>query len=102
GQTGKALYVDYLELDNFATNYNLAFDISPDLTIYFANSNIDPFKLDHSTSGRLRWVSDFAGPLSSTNVSYPPSPAHPLTTNSYLFNIALVRSKDLDSDGDGI
>ncbi len=95
GQTGKALYVDYLELLNFNTNYNLSLDISPDFTIYFANANLDPQKLDVSNGGRLRWVRDFTGPLSSTNITYP-------SGRTYTFNLALAQSRDLDSDGDGI
>jgi hypothetical protein len=95
GQTGKALYVDYLELLNFATNYNDAIDISPDFAIYFANANVNPLKLDRSTSGRLHWVRDYTGPLSSTNITYP-------SGNTYTFNTALCQSLDLDSDGDGI
>src|SRR5262249_19593997 len=74
-QTGKALYVDYLELLNWATNYDDtlvgALDISTNITIYFANANITPSKLDHSNGGHLRWVRDFTGPLSSTNILYP-------------------------------
>jgi len=95
GQTGKAMYVDYLELKNFATNYNLALDISSDFTIYFANANLNPAKLDISNNGRLRWVKDFFGPLSYTNIMYPSGQLYP-------FNVAVVQSKDLDSDGDGI
>ena len=96
GQTGKALYVDYLELRNFATNYNSgALDISPDITIYFANANLNPTKLDGSNGGRLRWVQNFTGPLSSTNITYP-------SGITYTFNTALCQSLDIDSDGDGI
>ncbi len=95
GQTGRALYVDYLELLNYATNFNLALDISPDITIYFANSNLNPLKLDNSTGGRLHWISGFTGPLSSTNITYPDG-------RTFTFNTALVTSRDLDSDGDGI
>jgi hypothetical protein len=40
-------------------------------------------------------VPTFAGPLSSTNITYPDG--FILTAN-----IALVQSKDIDSDGDGI
>lgn len=95
GQTNRALYVDYLELLDFATNYASAFDISPDMTIYFANANVNPSKLDRSNSGRLRWVTNFTGPLSSTNITYP-------SGHTYTFNIALTQLKTLDSDGDGI
>ena len=93
-----AMYVDYLELVNAATNYNDPSTIAIDanMTIYFANANISAEKLNGSLSGRLQWVPDFAGPLSSTNIFYAS------TGNTYTFNIALVTSKDLDSDGDGI
>jgi hypothetical protein len=90
-----ALYVDYLELVNNATNYNTALEIDESLSIYFANANIAPGKLDGRHGGRLRWVKTFAGPLSSTNITYP-------SGHTYTFNIALVQDKDLDSDGDGI
>jgi hypothetical protein len=90
-----AIYIDYLELLNFPTNYSFALSIDPDFTVYFANANIPPEKLDQVSGGRLRWVSEFTGPLSSTNILYPDN-------NFYTFNIGLVLSKDLDSDGDGI
>jgi len=95
GQTGKAMYVDYLELKNFATNYNQALDISSDFTIYFANANVNPAKLNLSNGGHLRWVQDFFGPLSYTNILYPSGQLYP-------FNVAVVQSRDLDSDGDGV
>jgi hypothetical protein len=92
------MYVDYLELVNAATNYNDPSTIAIDanMTIYFANANLSAEKLNGALSGRLQWVPDFAGPLSSTNIFYAS------TGNTYTFNIALVTSKDLDSDGDGI
>ena len=93
--TNDALYVDYLEFLNKATNYEAALQINSGLTIYFANANIPPSKLDRHPSGRLRWVKDYAGPNSSTNLTYP-------SGQTYTFNIALVQSKDIDSDGDGI
>jgi hypothetical protein len=93
--TDNGLYVDYIELLNAATNFNSVFAIWPSLTIYFANANVPVSKLDGAAGGRFRWVSEFAGPLSSTNITYP-------SGNTYTFNIALVTSKDLDSDGDGI
>ena len=90
-----ALYVDYLELLNDATNYSFAFGVDPDFTIYFADSNIRPEKLDAIGGGRIRWVSSFAGPQSSTNLTYP-------NGITYTFNAGLVRSQDFDSDNDGI
>ena len=92
--TDNALYVDYIELLNAATNFNSLFAIAPNLTIYFANANVPVSKLDGAAGGRFRWVSTFAGPLSSTNITYP-------SGNTYTFNLALVTSNDLDSNGDG-
>jgi len=91
----KAIYVDYLELLNGATNYNFALGVDPNFTIYFADANIPPEKLDQTGGGRIRWVRDFTGPQSSTQITYP-------NGVTYTFNSGLVRSKDLDSDGDGI
>ena len=93
--SSNALYVDYIELLNSATNFNSLFAINPNLTIYFANANVPVTKLDGAAGGRFRWVSSFTGPLSSTNITYP-------SGSNYTFNVALVRNKDLDSDGDGI
>ena len=96
-----ALYVDYIELVNSATNSDGSingnfFSIDPNFTIYFANANVSAFKLQEVTGGRFTWVSDFTGPLSSTNLFYAS------TGETNTFNIALVTSKDFDSDGDGI
>jgi hypothetical protein len=90
-----ALYVDYLELLNNAANYNAAFIFDTNITIYFANANVPVSKLDGSNDGHLRWVPTFAGPLSSTNMLY---------SNGvyYTFNIALVQSKDIDSNNNKI
>jgi len=89
-----ALYVDYLELRNDATNYNFAIGVDPDFTIYFADSNIRPEKLVNSGGGRIQWVSDFIGPQSATNITYP-------NGITYTFNEGLVTSSEIDSDGDG-
>ncbi len=92
---GSALYIDYLELLNDATNYNFALGVDANFTIYFADSNISPEKLDSLGGGRLRWVSTFAGPQSSTSILYP-------NGVTYTFNAGLARSNDTDSDGDGV
>jgi hypothetical protein len=89
-----AMYVDYLELLNNATNFGTGLLIDPSLVIYFANANLPASKLDGAQDGHLRWVPTFAGPLSSTNITYP-------SGKTYTFNIALARDKDIDSDGDG-
>ena len=93
--SSNALYVDYIELLNSATNFNARFEVNPNLTIYFANANVPVSKLDGAAGGRFRWVSSFTGPLSSTNITYS-------SGSNYTFNVALVRSKDLDSNGNGI
>jgi hypothetical protein len=90
-----ALYIDYLEFLNFGTNYTVSLAIDPNFTIYIADANVPPDKLTNSLPGRIQWVSEFTGPQSSTNLTYPDGSVH-------TFNAGLVRSKDLDSDGDGI
>jgi hypothetical protein len=91
-----AIYIDRLELlGEFASDQINTIEIAPNMTVYFADSNIDPTVLDGLHGGRLRWVPDFAGALNSTNIVYP-------TGETYTFNTALIRSTTLDSDGDGI
>ncbi|HXJ61289.1 MAG TPA: hypothetical protein VNU68_31985 [Verrucomicrobiae bacterium] len=102
GPGSNALYVDYLQFDNFATNYNAELSIATDFTIYFANANLPATKLDGAAGGRLRWVQDYTGPLSSTNLTYFFTNGPTVTSNVYTFNVALVTSRDLDSDFDGI
>jgi hypothetical protein len=96
GMTGRAIYVDYLELLNYGfSNYNAQIDIDPSLTIYFANANLNPLHFDGAVNGRFRWVANFAGPLSSTNLLYPDGQVHSI-------NVAVATDLDLDSDRDGI
>ena len=104
GVPGKdnAIYVDYLELLNNATNYSTGLDLPPlglvideGIKIYFAHANIAADKLNGAQGNRIRWVPNFLGPLSTTNIVYPSS-------NIYPVNISLARAKDRDSDGDGI
>jgi hypothetical protein len=90
-----AIYVDYLELLNSATNFSFVLGVDEDFTIYFGDSNVPPEKLDDTGGGRVRWVSQFVGPQSGTNITYP-------NGVTYRFNAGLVRSRDLDSDGDGV
>lgn len=95
--TGQALYVEYLELLNFPSVYfeSSALSIDSGFTIYFADSNVRPDRLDGIFGGRVRWVNSYAGPRSSTNIVYP-------NGVTYTFNSALCQNPDLDSDGDGI
>jgi hypothetical protein len=92
---GKAIYVEYLQFDNYATNYTTTVSIDAGFTIYFADANVSARKLDGASNGRFRWVPTFVGPNSSTNITYP-------SGEVFSFNRALVASNDLDSDGDGI
>jgi len=101
-----AMYVDYLELRDQATNRDAsgsnftALAISPNMVIYYAQAVIDGVsiaeKMDHKNSGHLRWVPQYAGYFSSTNIVYPDG-----TTNGP-FNAALAQSLDIDSNGNGI
>jgi hypothetical protein len=96
GTPGKdnAIYVDYLELLNNATNLS-ALALDSNIKIYFAHANIAARHLDDGTpTSRLRWVRGFMGPLSTTNITYP-------SGNVYPVNISLAQHPDIDSDGDG-
>jgi hypothetical protein len=94
-EANNAIYVDYLELVRDATNYHLAIGVDPDFTIYFGDANILPEKIEETSGGRIRWVSQFTGPRSSTNIVYP-------NGVTYTFNAGVVRSRDRDDDGDNI
>jgi hypothetical protein len=89
-----AMYVDYLQLQNYATNFD-SFAISESFTIYFANANLSPALIESASGGRMRWVPSFAGPLSSTTYTAA-------NGKVYQVNAALARSMTIDSDGDGI
>lgn len=101
--TSNALYVDYLELQNQATNFNNgsvpSLQINTNLIIYYAQAVANGVsvadKLNGLNAGRLRWVSNYVGNFSYTSIVYPDG-----TTN--LFNAALAASSTVDSDGDGI
>jgi hypothetical protein len=84
-----AMYVDYLQLTNFAyTNYRTGLIIDPNFTIYFADSNADPEKL-MEIYPRLIWVQNFAGPNSTQVVPYLDS------SNICLMNAALAQSTEI-------
>ncbi len=106
--TNNALYVDLLELRNYATNRLnpdlTELNIDPNFTIYFADARIlnndgttadISEKLNHANGERLRWVPGFAGLFSGTNVTYP-------SGVTYTLNRPLVQSTALDSNGNGI
>jgi len=90
-----AMYVDYVELFNDATNFNRTIGVDPNMTIYFANANVNVSKLNGAVGGRFQWVPTFAGPLSTTNLTYP-------SGATYSFNIALISSQNIDSNSNGI
>lgn len=102
--TNNALYVDSLELRNYATNRPSgavlsALNVAGNLRIYFAQAVINgqsvAEKLNHANGDRLRWVAAYAGQFSSTNVVYPDG-----TTNT--LNAALAASCNLDSNNNGL
>jgi len=69
------------------------------MVIYYAQAVIDGLsiaeKMNHKNGDHLRWVPQYAGYFSSTNIVYPDG-----TTNT--FNAALAQSQDIDSNGNGI
>ncbi len=90
------LYTDYLDLrDALQTDPESAMVIEPGLTIYFAASNVPVEDLDGKFGGRLKWVQDFAGPRSGVDVALRDG-------RTIRMNAALVDSKLIDSDGDGL
>jgi hypothetical protein len=94
--TNKALYVDYLEFRNYATNFASVLDVDPSITVYFANANLPVKKLDGKFNGHLRWINQYAGNFSGTDW------VSPITETTYRVNTALLNSTELDSDGDGV
>ncbi len=95
GVSGVALYVDYLELRNFATNYQDSIIVDEGCRLYFADSSVGTKKVSHSSEDRVQWVSTYAdGPNSSTNFVY-------LTVTNYI-NVGLALAPDIDSDNDGL
>lgn len=91
---GQALYVEFLELLNEATNVLESLNIPPGFTLYFADSNLPVEDLDGLFDGRLRWVPDFAGPQTAVTVTLAGG-------TQVRMNRALVSSRTIDSDGDG-
>ena len=96
-----ALYVDRLELLNYATNHDGSYNFLglslTNVVIYYAQATINGVsvaqKMNHKNGDRLRWVAGYAGYFSSTNLVYGGS------TNTV--NAALAQDKIIDSDGDG-
>jgi hypothetical protein len=92
--TNDALYVDYLEFVDYATNVTTALVVETNLTIYFANANISPDKLNGALRGRLKWVYNYTGANSTTNIL--------VDGRLVPMNTALMQSAFSDLDADGI
>jgi hypothetical protein len=101
--TTNALYVDCLQLVNYFTNLDAAYNVTnlffnTNLVIYYAQALANNItiaeKINHKNGDHLRWVPTYVGYFSSTNLVYPPG-----VTN--LVNAAVAASSTLDSDGDG-
>lgn len=101
------LYTDVLDLSSLGANYTNDLQIDPNLIIYYAAAKLGitpppsngvpqlPEEyLNGQFGGRLRWVSGFAGPNSSTDVI--------INGQTVKVNKALRNSQIIDSDGDGI
>jgi hypothetical protein len=105
-----AIYVDYLELRDYATNrpfnnvQGLAFN--PSLVIYYAQAVANGIsvaeKINGDNTNHLRWLPAYVGYYSSTNIVYTNifNGMTNITTNTV--NSALAQSTTYDSDGDGI
>lgn len=104
--TNNAIYVDELVLLDYVsyTNRNgtnlLGLTFNTNLVIYYAQAVLADGttvaeKINHYNTNHLRWMPNYAGCFSSTNLVYPPG-----VTNTV--NAALVQSSEIDSDGDGI
>ena len=90
--TSNGMYVDYLELDTNSlaySDYRNGLVIATNLTIYFADSNVDPEKLATVYPNRLVWVTNFWGPNSTTLVTNKLNPSQ-----FCAFNAALADSLD--------
>jgi hypothetical protein len=89
--TRNGMYVDYLELDPNSysfSDFGQGLVIDSNLTIYFANANVDPTKLQYAYPNRLVWITNFAGPNSTAVVPFFDS------TNVCMMNAALANSQE--------
>lgn len=107
GGTGSnnAIYVDRLELDDFAAYTNVVGNntiptllFNTNLVIYYADAVSSAqdvsYELNGANGGHLQWVPEYTGFFSSTNLVYPNG-----TTNT--LNAGLVNDPQLDSNGNG-
>ncbi|HEY1173416.1 MAG TPA: hypothetical protein VGH19_18750 [Verrucomicrobiae bacterium] len=97
-----ALYVNYLEFQGGTTNTNglhiaSTLVVNPNLTIYFADSNVPEDKLTNAFPGRLVWV--------DPAITAGPMVAVPLVGGQYMqlttreFQTMLAPGGDYDGDG---
>jgi hypothetical protein len=100
---GNAMYVDYLEVRDQATNRDANGNFTQihntnGLIIYYAQAIMNGAsiaeKMNHKNNDHLRWMPTYNGYFSSTNM------VTATTTNT--INAALAQSTDIDSDSDGI
>jgi hypothetical protein len=93
--------VDYLDLRNYATNIDLqgnlnGVSVAGNVRIYYGQAVAGGIsvaeRLNHANGDRIRWVSDYAGINSGTNVVYPDG-----TTNR--LNILVLSQKRDRRDG---
>lgn len=100
--TSNAMYVNYLEFLGGTTNTNglhvtSTLVVQPNLTIYFADSNVPEDKLTNAFPGRLVWV--------DPAITVGPMVAVPLTAGQYAqlttrqFQTMLAPGGDFDDDG---
>ncbi len=100
--TSNAMYVNYLEFLGGTTNTNglhvtSSLFVNPNLTIYFADSNVPEDKLTNAFPGRLVWV--------DPAITVGPMVAVPLTAGQYAqlttrqFQTMLAPGGDFDDDG---
>ena len=102
-----AIYVDYLELLDGATNLDngqtgtnfISLNFNSNIVIYYAqavmNGHSVARQINHWNSDHLRWVPQYAGHFSSTNIVYPDG-------TTYTFNAALAAAPHTDSNQNGI
>ena len=51
----RGMYIDFIEFQNYATNFNEAIFVDPNLTIYFAGANVPVEKLNGAAGGSAGW-----------------------------------------------
>jgi hypothetical protein len=88
-----AMYVDYLELRDQATNRDVtgnftAISNTPNMVIYYSQAVMEgqsiADKMNQKNGNRLRWVTNYAGHFSSTNITFSDG-------TTFLFNAALAQ-----------